>query len=236
MGMVVPSGTRLSRRAVAWRQQAAKGRSALRGAGVNGLPPACGKRTCLYRCAAHSGAFGGFMRHLVISLVFGLLGVVALVFAVRDAAADTTRQMPSFSMKDLSEVQHRLTDERFQNRPLLVTAFGTWQQVSIEQARELQAFHAAHPEVEIIAFVMDALPEARDFVARHGLTFPCYQPDPAARLDGTLNRLFNVRTGRTLTLNRVPFVLLTDRQRNVHLADIGLVKAERLTETVRAFR
>jgi peroxiredoxin len=173
------------------------------------------------------------MRISVKALFPFLLMAVALVaFPSGSAQADVARKLPAFEMKDLAEREHRLTDERFQGKKLVIVAFGTWQQVSVDQARELQKFHDANPEVEIIAFIVDGPAEARDFVRREGLTFPCYKADPVTRINSAFNRVFRVRTGKTLTLNRMPFVIIADAERNVRFAEIGLVNAERMAENL----
>lgn len=164
----------------------------------------------------------------VTTILVLVLALTAISVTSGDAGADAARKLPSFEMKDLQEVEYRLTDERFKGKKLLIAAFGTWQQPSIAQARELQKFHKANPDVEIIAFVVDSLAEARDFVAREQLTYPCYKSDPATRIGPGFNRLFKTRKGKVLTLNKAPFVMLADADRNVYYAELGLVSAETL--------
>lgn len=162
-------------------------------------------------------------------LMLTLLAACILAFTGVNADADAARKLPAFEMKDLAEREHRLTDERFRGKRLVIAAFGTWQQVSIDQALELEKFHKANPEVEIIAFVVDELAVARDFVQQHGLSYPCYKTDGVTRIPTAFNRLFKTRQGKTLTLNRAPFVILADAERNVEFAEIGLVSAEKLS-------
>ncbi len=167
------------------------------------------------------------MKSVVLFLLMSV-GVIAGIAAFADdAGADVARKVPAFEMKDLEEREHRLTDDKFKGKKLLIAAFGTWQQVSVDQAREIEKFHKAHPEVEIIAFVIDALPAARDFVQREGLSYPCYKTDYSTRAD-QFNKLFKTRKGKTLTLNRIPFVMLADADRNIEYAELGLVTAETL--------
>lgn len=164
----------------------------------------------------------------VATILLLVLAFTAISLTSGDAGADAARKLPSFEMKDLQEVEHRLTDERFKGKKLLIAAFGTWQQSSIQQARELEKFHKANPDVVIIAFVVDSLAEARDFVAREGLSYPCYKTDVATRIGPGFNRLFKTRKGKVLTLNKVPFVMLADADRNVYYAELGTVSAETL--------
>lgn len=166
-------------------------------------------------------------------LMLALLTACVVAFTGVDAGAEAARKLPAFEMKDLNEREVRLTDERFRGKQLVIAAFGTWQQVSIDQALELEKFHKANPEVEIIAFVVDELAVARDFVQQHGLSYPCYKTDPVTRIPTGFNRLFKTRQGKTLTLNRAPFVILADADRNVNFADIGLVTADKLSEELR---
>jgi hypothetical protein len=172
------------------------------------------------------------VKRFVLSFMAALCVLVAAGFSGGDAGAASSKRLPTFDMKDLEEREHSLTDARFRDKPLLVAAFGTWQHSSIEQARELQKFHEAHPGVEIIAFVCDELVLARDFRAREGLTFPCYKVDGSAPIGTSLNRLFETKKGRTLTLNRVPFVLLTDKNRGIEYANLGLTTFAQLGEAL----
>lgn len=168
------------------------------------------------------------MKQFVICLFAALVCLSVLGFSSRDAGAASAKRLPTFDMKGLDESEHSLTDDRFKDKVLLVAAFGTWQQPSIDQARELEAFHKAHPEVEIIAFVTDSLPNARDFVAREGLSFDCYKTDGTTPIGNSFNRLFTTKRGKTLTLNRVPFVILTGADRNVEFASLGVTSAQTL--------
>ena len=173
------------------------------------------------------------MKSAVLFLLMALIALGGVLVTGGDAGADAARKLPAFEMRDLQEREHRLTDERFKGKRVVVAAFGTWQQVSIDQARELEKFHKAHPEVEIIAFVVDTLPAARDFVAMHELTFPCYKADTSSRIGTTFNRLFKTRKGKTLVLDRIPFVLLADADRNVDFAALGVVTADALAAELR---
>jgi hypothetical protein len=174
-----------------------------------------------------------FVKFARLSLLVALAALCGIAFPGAEAAADAARKLPAFEMKDLTEREHRLTDEQFKGKRLLVAAFGTWQQASIDQARELEKFHKAHPDVMIIAFVVDSLPAARDFVQSEALTFQCYKTESTTRIDSTFNRLFKTRKGKTLTLNRVPFVMLADANRNVNFAELGLVTADELAKQLK---
>ncbi len=166
-------------------------------------------------------------------VMFVLLAVMGVAFTAGAADADAARKLPAFEMKDLQEQEHRLTDDRFKGKKLLIAAFATWHQPSIEQARELEAFHKAHPEVEIIAFIVDSVAEARDFKARQGLTFPCYKTDASTRIGQGFNRVFKTRKGKVLTLNKAPFVILADADRNVYYAELGLTSAATLGQELK---
>jgi peroxiredoxin len=170
------------------------------------------------------------VKQFAVCLIAALISLSVLGFSTRDAEAAPAKRLPTFDMKGLDETEHSLTDDQFKDKKILVAAFGTWQQPSIEQARELEKFHKAHPDVEIIAFVVDSLPSARDFVAREGLSFDCYKTDGSAPIGTSFNRLFETKRGRTLTLNRIPFVILTDKDRNVEFANLGATSAETLGE------
>ena len=162
---------------------------------------------------------------LVLALALGGLGI-----AMHTVGADSAKRLPTFDMKDLEERDHSLSDDQYKGKVLLIAAFSTWQQVSVEQARELEAFHKAHPDVEIIAFVCEDLPVARDFVKREGLTFPCYKADKTSTANSSFSRLFETKKGKVLTLNRAPFVILTDKDRYVKFSNVGLTGAARLGE------
>lgn len=170
------------------------------------------------------------MKRFILGLLVVVLTLGGLGIAMHTVGADSGKRLPTFDMKDLEERDHSLSDDQFKDKILLVTAFSTWQQVSIDQARELEAFHKAHPEVEIVAFVCDALPVARDFVKREGLTFPCYQADGASTAANSFGRLFKTKKGKVLTLNRLPFVILTDKGRSVRFSNMGLTGSTRLGE------
>lgn len=171
------------------------------------------------------------MKRFLLSLLAAFI-VAGAGMAVQHVGADSTKRLPTFSMKDLQEREHSLSDAQFKDKILLIAAVGTWQQVSVDQAAELEKFHKAHPEVEIITFICDDLPAARDFVAQQGLTYPCYKTDGTAPIGSTFNRLFETKKGKTLTLNQLPFVVLADKTRNVKFAETGLVDAARLGEAL----
>lgn len=174
-------------------------------------------------------------RLLSFACVF-CLALCGLLALSGDAGAASNRKLPTFELRDLNEVELRLSDDRFRGKTVLITAFSTWNETSREQARQVQAFHKAHPEVEIIAFVMNALPEARDFVAHEGLTFPCYKVDNVTRIPTAFNRLFETKKGKTLTLNRYPFAILADKDRNVKFAFCGPTDKETLSAEYAKFK
>lgn len=176
------------------------------------------------------------MKRLVTSLCVLALAVAGLFALSGDAGAAGNRKLPSFELRDLNETELRLTDDRFKGKTLLIAAFSTWNEASREQARQVAAFHKAHPEVEVIAFVVNALPEARDFVAHEGLTFPCYKADSSTRIATAFNRLFETRKGKTLTLNRYPFAILADKDRNVKFAVCGPADAKTLSTEYAKFK
>lgn len=172
------------------------------------------------------------MKRFVLGILVVTLALGGLGFAMHTVGADSAKRLPTFDMKDLEERDHSLSDDKFKDKQLLVAAFSTWQQISIEQARELEAFHKAHPEVEIIAFVCDDLPEARDFVKREGLTFPCYKADKTNTANSSFSRVFETKKGQVLTLNRAPFVILTDKERYVRYSNVGLTGSAQLGEAL----
>jgi hypothetical protein len=159
--------------------------------------------------------------------------VAALGVAAHSTFAESTKRLPTFAMKDLDEREHSLSDAEFKDKTLLIAGFSTWQDVSIKQAAELEAFHKAHPEVEIIAFIADDLPRARDFVKQQGLTYKCYKADGTAPISGTFARLYKTKKAQTLTMNRLPFVIIAGKDRNVTFAEMGLVDEARLGEALK---
>ena len=174
------------------------------------------------------------IKRFMFSVAAALVVLVAVSFTGHDADARSAKRLPTFDMKDLEEREHSLTDERYKDKIIVVAAFSTWQQVSIDQALELEKFHKANPDVQIIAFICDELSLARDFRIKHGLTFPCYKGDGNSFITNSFNRLFQLRTGRTLTLNRVPFVIMAGKDRSVEFASLGLTDASTLGEARRA--
>lgn len=176
------------------------------------------------------------MKRIALSFLTACIALVAISFAAPEADAAPSKKLPAFEMKDLEERELRLTDDRFKGKKVLITAFGTWQQVSREQARELQKFHKANPDVEIIAFVVESLPEARDFVKQEGLTFPCYKCDGVTRIGAVFNRLFETKKGKSVTLNRLPFAILADADRNVAWSGMGLSTADKLSAEVKKMK
>jgi hypothetical protein len=172
------------------------------------------------------------MKRFAISMLAALLLAVIGV-ASHSTLAETTKRLPTFAMKDLDEREHNLTDDQFKDKTLVIAGFGTWQDVSIKQALELEAFHKAHPEVEIIAFIADDLPRSRDFVATHGLTYKCYKADGTAPVGSTFARLFKTKKAQTLTMNRLPFAIVAGKDRNVSLAELGLVDAAKLADAIK---
>jgi hypothetical protein len=176
------------------------------------------------------------VKRFALTLIAAVTALVAMSFTAPEADASTSKKLPAFEMKDLEERELRLTDDRFKGKKILVTAFGTWQQVSRDQAREIQKFHKANPDVEIIAFVVESLPEARDFVAQEGLTFPCYKCDGVTRIGSVFNRLFETKKGKSINLNRLPFAILADAERNVVWSDLGLSSSDKLTAEVKKMK
>lgn len=169
------------------------------------------------------------MRQFWLSGCIALAALVAVVALQRPASADSLKRLPAFELKTLDERDVRLTDDKFKDKRLLVAAFSTWQDVSRRQAAELEKFHKAHPDVEIIAIVVQSLSESRDFKQEQGLSYECYKCDGVSNLSTNLNRLFPARKNRVVNLNRVPFVILTDKQRGVVYANIGLTDEARLS-------
>lgn len=167
-------------------------------------------------------------------LVAVALGVLAFVSVDSQAAAVKT--LPNFEMRGLDESEHRLSDARYKDKIVLVVAFSTWQDISVRQAREIQAFHGKNPQVEIIAFVCDDAPLARDFVVNQGLTYPCFKSGGALsgegnpRIRDNFFRIFETKKSKSLTLNKTPFVVLAGRDRRVAFAEVGLVTEAKLAE------
>ena len=159
-----------------------------------------------------------------------VLSLAALISVSVEGDAAGRRQLPSFKMLDLSEVEHSLGDEEFKDKVILVAGFGTWQEVSRDQAHALTVFHKAHPEVAIVAFVVADVASARDFIHDEGLEYGCYKADRSPHLDRDFDRLFETKTGMTIRLNRIPFVFLADKSRNVTFANIGLTTAATLSK------
>ena len=163
-------------------------------------------------------------------LTLSLVACAGAILSIGGSAnAAMNRKVPAFEFRGLDEREYRLTDAQFQGKPLLITAFTTWNETGRSQAREVAAFHKAHPEVLVIAFVVNALPEARDFVRQEGLTFPCYKADSVSRINTTLNRLFETKKDKTLTFNRLPFAILADKERTVRYSTLGLGEAKTLS-------
>jgi hypothetical protein len=174
------------------------------------------------------------VKRFALSLVAAFI-IAALGVAAHGTLAESTKRLPTFDMKDLDEREHSLSDAEYKDKILLIAGIGTWQNVSVRQAAELEKFHKAHPEVEIIAFVADDLPGARDFVKTQGVTYRCYKADGTAPIGGTFSRLFKLKKSQTLTMNQLPFVILAGKDRTVHFAELGLVDAARLGEELAKF-
>ena len=111
------------------------------------------------------------MKTLWLTLTFSVLSLAALAFISVETDAAGIKTLPNFELKGLDETESRLSDDKYKDKIVLLAAFSTWQDVSVKQAREVEAFHAKHPEVAIVAFVADDLSAARDFVAREKLSF-----------------------------------------------------------------
>ena len=170
------------------------------------------------------------MKHALTLLIAITAALAGLVASSAGSSADKSRALPSFEMKDLEENTVSTNDERFKDKKLLLVAFGTWQQVSFDQADAVEQFHKKHPEVEIIAFVVDSPERAREFRASRGLTFPCYKPDGGPRIDTGFRHLFDVRESRQLNMNRLPWVLFTGADHEIRFDHLGLVGLEQLEE------
>ncbi|MDC1142281.1 redoxin domain-containing protein [Planctomycetota bacterium] len=170
-------------------------------------------------------------RQFIASLSIALVAMIGIVALQGFTSAETAKVVPAFEMRDLQEQELRLTDEKFQDKQLLIAGFGTWQDVSIKQALELEQFHKANPGVEIIAFIIDDLPTARDFKAQYELTYPCYKTDSVSNLSSSLQRLFETKKGKNFTLNQLPFSILTDKNRGVKFSKIGLATAKTLASS-----
>lgn len=174
---------------------------------------------------------------LLAALALGVLAFVSV-----DSQAAAVKTLPNFEMRGLDESEHRLSDARYKDKVVLVAAFSTWQDVSIRQAREIQAFHAKHPQVEIIAFISDDAPLARDFVANQGLTFPCFKSGGSLagegnpRIRDNFSRIFETKKAKTLTLNKIPFVILAGKDRRVAFAEVGFVGEAKLSEQLAAMK
>jgi peroxiredoxin len=176
------------------------------------------------------------LKRFALSLLGGCFCAALLLSVGGSASAASTRKVPAFEMRDLQERELRLSDDRFKDKTLLIAAFTTWNDVSRRQAAELEAFHKANPNVEIIAFVVNSLAEARDFVQQEGLTYPCYKADPVSRVGTAFQRLFETKKDKTLQLNRIPFAILADKDRTVKFANLGLTDARTLSAEYAKFK
>ncbi len=182
------------------------------------------------------------MRTILGMALLTVFALTALLAVSVETQAATAKTLPNFEMRGLDESEHRLSDEKYKDKVVLVAGFSTWQDVSIKQARELQAFHLKHPQVEIVAFVSDDPAAARDFVTRQGLTYPCFKSngspggDGSPRLSQNLNRLFETKKGKTLSLNKLPFVVLAAKDRRVAYSNVGLTTEAVLSEQLAAIK
>jgi len=175
------------------------------------------------------------VKTLWLTLTFSVLSLAALAFISVETDAAGIKTLPNFELKGLDETESRLSDDKYKDKIVLLAAFSTWQDVSVKQAREVEAFHAKHPEVAIVAFVADDLSAARDFVAREKLSFDCFKSE-GPRIGQNFNRLFDTKKGKMLQLNKVPFVVLAGKDRKVAFAGLGLTSEATLSEQLAAIK
>lgn len=173
------------------------------------------------------------MRQFVACLIVMGIALVSLFAVAQPNSAAENKRVPVFSFKDLSEQEHSLSDDEFKNKKLVIAAFTTWNAASIRQARELQKFHTKNTGAVVIAFVVQSVAEARDFVKQEGLTYGCYKVDAQIGIQNNFGRLFETKKGKNLNMNRVPFVIVTDKNRNVKLAKLGLTDSASIEKAIK---
>ncbi|MCC6573364.1 MAG: redoxin domain-containing protein [Planctomycetes bacterium] len=174
-------------------------------------------------------------RLLVLLAMIACVGV-GLFSTTTGLDAASLKTLPSLSLKTLSEQEVRLTDDRFKDKIIVVAAFTTWNDVSRRQARALEVFHKENPNVEIVALVVDEIAAARDFVAQEGLTYPCYKSSDGPRVGTNLMRLFEAKKNKQVIVNRVPFVIIADKERRVVYAQFGVTSETTIKEKIAAIK
>lgn len=176
------------------------------------------------------------MKRLTLALLFAACVFAGLIAIAGDTDAASARTLPSLSLKTLEEKEVRLSDARFNGKIIVLAAFTTWNDISVRQAQALNAIYRDHPNVEIVAMIVDDLPAARDFRVAHDLKFPCYKSSDGPRVGTNLQRMFETKKNRQVLVNRVPFVIIADKDRKVAYAQFGLTEEKTLREKLAALR
>ena len=110
---------------------------------------------------------------LVMAALLVLIGAAAAAVMARRGHAETGPATPSPPLAGTTLQGEPFDLSRTLGRPTVVNFFASWCPSCAEEAADLAAFAAAHPEIDVVGVtVNDTRADARRFAMRHGLSYP----------------------------------------------------------------
>ena len=108
----------------------------------------------------------------VVALVALVAASGAAVVTARQGRAEAAAPAASPPLVGLTLQREAFDSSSLLGRPSVVNFFASWCPSCAEEAADLAAFAAAHPEIEVVGVaVRDRRADLRRFVAEHGLEF-----------------------------------------------------------------
>ena len=161
---------------------------------------------------------------LVMAALLALIAAVTAAVMARQDRAAAAPATPSPPLVGMTLERESFDLSRTIGRPTVVNFFASWCPSCAEEAADLAAFAAAHPELAVVGVaVNDKRADAERFVMRHGITYPVV-------LDTT------GLDGDAWGVTGIPATFFLDAQGRTVTSIVGAATRDRFEETLDAVR
>ena len=110
---------------------------------------------------------------LTVVVLIALVAAVAVAVAVRQGRAEAAAPTPSPPLAGTTLEREPFDLTTTLGRPTVVNFFASWCPSCADEAADLAAFAAAHPDIAVIGVAInDTRADAERFVMRHGVAYP----------------------------------------------------------------